>query len=474
MQCPDDALSQARLFGVGTQLALGEIRITTKLARLHYDGHQDSQQKMRIPYSMTTHAHSTDSTSNSRPQAGSSPAAGPLAGVKVLDLTAVLMGPSATQTLAALGAEVIKIEPPDGDNVRNVGPMRNAGMGHIFLHVNSGKKSVVLDLKKPAAVEALLRLAEQTDVMISNVRPQAMARLGLDYATVKARNPKIIYVSCVGFGQEGPYAAKPAYDDLIQGAVGLPWLMQRYRGPEPGYAPVTLADRVTGLHAVYAVTAALYAREKTGLGQLVEVPMFEALTQFVLGDHLAGLSFEPPLDEGGKGGYGRLLTPHRRPYGTRDGFLCVLIYNDKHWQSFFKAIGDPGQMSTDPRFKSHQERSANIDWVYGQVAEILRGRTTAEWRQLLDQADIPNMPINSPQDLLNDAHLKAVGFFTQVDHPSEGQVHTMRTPTSWSATPCSAPTPAPQLGEHTDSVLRAAGFTQAEIDELSESKSQEN
>lgn len=424
---------------------------------------------------MTIHAppfgSSPDSASNSPSQPAQTPTAGPLAGVKVLDLTAVLMGPSATQTLAALGAEVIKIEPPDGDNVRNVGPMRHAGMGHIFLHVNSGKKSVVLDLKKPAAVEALLRLAEQTDVMISNVRPLAMARLGLDYATVKARNPKIIYVSCVGFGQDGPYAAKPAYDDLIQGAVGLPWLMQRYRGPEPGYAPVTLADRVTGLHAVYAVTAALYAREKTGLGQMVEVPMFEALTQFVLGDHLAGLSFEPPL---GDGGYGRLITPHRRPYDTLDGFLCVLIYNDKHWQSFFEAIGDPGQMSTDPRFKSHQERSANIDWVYGQVATILRGRTTAEWQQLLDQADIPNMPINSPQDLLNDPHLKAVGFFTQVDHPSEGQVHTMRTPTSWSATPCPAPTPAPQLGEHTHSVLRDAGFTQAEIDELSGSKSKEN
>jgi crotonobetainyl-CoA:carnitine CoA-transferase CaiB-like acyl-CoA transferase len=395
-----------------------------------------------------------------------------LAGVKVMDLTAVLMGPSATQTLAALGAEVIKIEPPDGDNVRNVGPMRNPGMGHIFLHVNSGKKSVVLDLKKPAGVAALLRLAEQTDVMISNVRPQAMARLGLDYAAVKARNPKIIYVSCVGFGQGGPYAAKPAYDDLIQGAVGVPWLMQRYRGPEPGYAPVTLADRVTGLHAVYAVTAALYARERTGLGQMVEVPMFEALTQFVMGDHLAGLTFTPPLDEGGKsgkggkGGYGRLLTPHRRPYETSDGHLCVLIYNDKHWISFFEAIGDPGGLSADPRFKSHQARSADIDWVYGQVANILRERPTAHWQQLLDQADIPNMPINSPEDLLNDAHLKAVGFFAEVEHPSEGKVHTMRTPTGWSATPCSAPAPAPQLGEHTRAVLAEAGFSEAEINEV--------
>ena len=397
------------------------------------------------------------------PSAKTAPA-GPLAGVKILDLTAVLMGPSATQTLAALGAEVIKIEPPGGDNVRNVGPMRNPGMGHIFLHVNSGKKSVVLDLKKPAAVEALLRLAEQCDVMISNVRPLAMARLGLDYDTVKARNSAIIYVSCVGFGQDGPYAAKPAYDDLIQGAVGLPWLMQRYRGPEPGYAPVTLADRVTGLHAVYAVTAALYAREKTGLGQMVEVPMFEALTQFVLGDHLAGLSFKPPL---GEGGYGRLITPHRRPYDTLDGCLCVLIYNDKHWQSFFEAVVELGPIAGDIRFSSHKERSANIDWVYAQVGAVMRTRTTAQWQALLDQADIPNMPINSPEDLLNDPHLKAVGFFPEVDHPSEGKLHTMRTPTRWSGTPCGDISPSPQLGQHTRAVLRESGLTDHQIDEIS-------
>jgi crotonobetainyl-CoA:carnitine CoA-transferase CaiB-like acyl-CoA transferase len=386
-----------------------------------------------------------------------------LAGVKILDLTAVLMGPSATQTLAALGAEVIKIEPPGGDNVRNVGPMRNPGMGHIFLHVNSGKKSVVLDLKKPAAVEALLHLAEQCDVMISNVRPLAMARLGLDYETVKARNPKIIYVSCVGFGQDGPYATKPAYDDLIQGAVGLPWLMQRYRGPEPGYAPVTLADRVTGLHAVYAVTAALYAREKTGEGQMVEVPMFEALTQFVLGDHLAGLTFTPPL---GEGGYGRLITPNRRPYDTQDGCLCVLIYNDKHWQSFFEAVGDLGPLAGDARFHSHKERSANIDWVYAQVAVIMRTRTTAQWQALLDRADIPNMPINSPEDLLNDPHLKAVGFFPEIDHPTEGKLHTMRTPTRWSGTPCGDVSASPQLGQDTQTVLRESGLTEEQISKV--------
>jgi crotonobetainyl-CoA:carnitine CoA-transferase CaiB-like acyl-CoA transferase len=441
------------------QFSLGKIR---SLTQVHYDGCQHG-----VEPSARIFCH-VDMPQPSNPTAPNTEArSGPLAGVKILDLTAVLMGPSATQTLASLGAEVIKIEPPGGDNVRNVGPMRNPGMGHIFLHVNSGKKSVVLDLKKPAAVEALMRLVEMSDVFISNVRPLAMARLGLDYEAVKARNPKIIYVSCVGFGQDGPYAAKPAYDDLIQGAVGLPWLMQRYRGPEPGYAPVTLADRVTGLHAVYAVTAALYAREKTGQGQMVEVPMFEALAQFVLGDHMAGLTFEPPM---GEGGYGRMITPHRRPYETRDGYLCVLIYNDKHWRSFFAAIGDPDQLSDDPRFHSHKERSANIDWVYGQVAAIMLTRTTAQWQALLDQADIPNMTINSPEDLLGDPHLEAVGFFPTIDHPSEGRLHTMRTPTTWSGTPCEPPLPAPQLGEHTHSVLKEAGFSEARISEICKAK----
>ncbi len=408
--------------------------------------------------SATHHPTSMSPSENASP----SPT-GPLAGVKILDLTAVLMGPSATQTLAALGAEVTKIEPPEGDNVRQVGPMRNPGMGHIFLHVNSGKRSVVLDLKKPAAVEALLRMAETADVMISNVRPKAMARLGLDYDTVRARNPRLIYVSCVGFGQEGPYAAKPAYDDLIQGAVGVPWLMQQYRGPEPGYVPVTMADRVTGLHAVYAVTAALYAREKTGLGQMVEVPMFEALTQFVLGDHLGGLSFEPPT---GAAGYIRMTTPNRRPYATQDGYLCVLIYNDKHWKSFFQAVGDPDNLARDPRFSTQKGRAANIDAVYAFVASTLLTRTTAQWQTLLEKADIPNMHINSPEDLLRDPHLKAVGFFPLIDHPSEGLLHTMRTPTRWSGTPCSPPSPTPRLGEHTLSTLQAAGFTDAEISEI--------
>jgi crotonobetainyl-CoA:carnitine CoA-transferase CaiB-like acyl-CoA transferase len=388
---------------------------------------------------------------------------GPLAGVKILDLTSVVMGPFATQILASLGAEVIKIEAPEGDNMRHVGPMANPGMGHIFLHANKGKRSVVLDLKRAEAREVAERLAAQSDVLISNVRPQALARLGLDFESLRALNPRLIHVSCCGFGQDGPYAAQPAYDDLIQGATGIPWLMSQYGADQPCYAPVTLADRVTGLHAVYAVTAALYEREKTGEGQAVVVPMFEAMTQFVLGDHMAGLSFDPPR---GEPGYARLLTSHRRPYQTSDGHLCVLIYNDKHWKAFFNAIGQAERFAQDPRFSTHTARAAHIDAIYAEVAQIMRTRSTADWRALLLAADIPNLPMNSPQDLLDDPHLRATGFIRDVVHPTEGPLRSSGTPTQWSRSACPDPAPAPQLGQHSLQVLQELGYTPAQIDAL--------
>jgi len=385
---------------------------------------------------------------------------GPLAGVKVVDMTSVIMGPFATQILASLGAEVIKVESPEGDNMRHVGPMRNAAMGYIFLQANQGKQSVVLDLKQPSARDALLRLVQDCDVLISNVRPQAMARLGLAYEDLQPLNPRLIHVSCCGFDQSGPYAAKPAYDDLIQGATGVPWLAQQYGGGDPAYAPMTLGDRVTGLHAVYAVTTALYARERSGHGQAIVVPMFEAMTQFILGDHLAGLSFEPPM---GEPGYARLLTRHRKPYQTADGHLCVLIYNDKHWHSFFAAIGQPERMR-EPMFATHTQRAANIDAVYAEVSRLMRERTTAQWRALLDTADVPNMPMASPADLLADPHHQATGFVRTVQHPTEGPLKTTGVPTQWSATPPAlSASPAPQLGEHTTAVLQQLGFSADEI-----------
>src|SRR5471030_2988789 len=220
---------------------------------------------------------------------------GPLAGIKVVDLTTVVLGPYATQILGDLGADVVKIESREGDNMRHAAPMKHPGMGHIFLHLNRNKRSVVLDLKQPAGREALLRLCSTADVLIYNVRPQAMARLKLTYDDVRAVNPKIIYVGAYGFSQNGPYAAKPAYDDLIQGMVALPSIVQQAGADRPRFVPSTVADRITGLNAVNAVTTALFHRERTGRGQAVEVTMFECLSQFVLGDHMGGKTFEPPL-----------------------------------------------------------------------------------------------------------------------------------------------------------------------------------
>ncbi len=370
------------------------------------------------------------------------------------------MGPFATQLLAELGADVIKVEAHEGDNMRHPGPMKNPGMGYMFLNLNRGKRSIVLDLKKPEGREALMRLIPDTDVLIYNVRPQAMARLRLSYEEVRAANPRIIYVGTYGYSQRGPYAAKAAYDDLIQGGTAIPWLVLQTGAKAPNYAPVNLADRVTGLHAVYAVTTALFQRERSGLGQSVEVPMFESLAHFVLGDHSAGLTFDPPV---GDSGYARLLA--RRPYPTGDGHLCVLVYNDKQWKSFTDAIGRP-EIMQDARFATQASRAGNISAIYAFLAELFLTRTTSEWIELLEKADIPVTRLNSIEALVADPHLAATGFFTMEAHPSEGTVRTMRTPTDWSESPPGAQAPAPRLGEHSAEVLREVGYSDAEIADL--------
>jgi len=388
--------------------------------------------------------------------------AGPLDGVRILDLTTVVMGPFATQILADYGANVIKIESPEGDVMRHNAPMRSKGMGHIFMNANRNKRSVVLDLKREGGRAACLAIARDADVFVYNIRPQAMARLRLSYDDVRAVNSRIIYVGAFGYSQRGPYAAKAAYDDLIQGAVGLPWLSRQAGAESPRYVPATIADRSVGLHIVNVVCAALYRREKSGSGQRVDVPMFESMLQTVMGEHMGGYTYEPQL---GDPGYARMLAKERRPYETKDGHVCVLIYNDKQWRAFFDLIGRPDLLS-DPRFATQEARSRDFESAYALVAAEMAKRSTAEWIAALERADVPVQRMNSLADVVNDPHLAAIGYFRSVEHPTEGRIRTTAVPSEWSESVPEYRRHAPRLGEHTREVLREAGLQDGAIEQL--------
>ncbi len=388
---------------------------------------------------------------------------GPLQGIKVIDLTSLVMGPYATQMLADYGADVIKVESPSGDFMRKTGPMRNPGMGAMYLQMNRNKRSIVLDLKQPVACNALLKLCQSADIFIHNVRLRSMRKLKLGPDDMIAANPRLIYASLIGFGEAGPYAGRPAYDDLMQGLCALPPLAVRAGAKEPQYVPLALIDRLVGMSAVPAVLAAVIHRERTGKGQSIEIPMFETMAQFVLSDHLAGNSFEPTI---GPMGYSRILSPHRGPYRTNDGYLCLLVYNDKQWKRFFEAIGRAEEFANDPRFSNQTERAQRYDEIYGLVADVLRTKSTQEWIEIFHRHDLPCGPMNDLETLKDDEHLEAVGFFKSSNHPSEGKLRYLGVPTRWSQSQPDIYRDAPRLGEHTAEILQEAGVAEKDIKTL--------
>ena len=389
---------------------------------------------------------------------------GPLQGIKVVEMTSVVLGPWACQMLADMGAEVIKIEQPRGDSNRSLGAANNPGMAALYLTCNRNKRSIVLDLRVAGAREAVLALIKDADVFIHNNRPQVMTKLGLDYADLRKVNPRIIYCGAYGYSKKGPYGKLGALDDSIQAASGIAMLNEMVLG-EPRYLPTIVADKTTAITVVYGVLAALFHRERTGEGQELEVPMFETMVNWVMAEHLWGMTFDPPK---GKPGYTRLMSKDRKPYKTQDGYIAVLPYLDAHWVKFCEITGYP-QFIDDERFRTLADRVRNIDATNQTTALIMATRTTAEWLGVLAHSGIPHIVVNTLEDLANDPHLQATGFWQSFDHPTEGKLRLPSFPVNFGSTPASIRRPAPRLGEHTVEVLREAGLDPATIDSLTAS-----
>ncbi|ARU03492.1 CoA transferase [Comamonas serinivorans] len=396
---------------------------------------------------------STASPSSSTP--------GPLAGIRVLDLTAVVLGPVATQTLADYGADVIKVESPEGDLMRANGVSRHKGMSSIFLNLNRNKRSVVIDLKAPKGRAALLRLAATCDVLVHNMRVKAIERLGLGYEAVKAVRPDIVYCVATGFGEAGVDAGKPAFDDVIQGACGLADLIGRESG-KPEYPPTLLADKISGLATANAVLAALVHKARTGQGQHVEVPMFETMVAFTMAEHMGGKTFVPAT---ASAGYARLVQGGRKPAPTRDGHVAMLPYTTEHWQRFFRHFDRP-DLAAKYDIQDRHERNRRVGELYADLRALTAQHTTAELVDACRQLDIPITEIYAIDTLDQHPHAQSVGLFQAMDHPSEGPMVAIRPTALFAATPTCIRTPAPKLGQDTEAVLHEAGFEAAEVSAL--------
>jgi crotonobetainyl-CoA:carnitine CoA-transferase CaiB-like acyl-CoA transferase len=386
----------------------------------------------------------------------------PLQGIRVVELTTVLLGPWAAQMMGDLGADVIKIETPAGDTTRQLGPRRNPDMGALFLTINRNKRSVVLDLTRPEAREALARIVDTADVFLHNLRPRVAAKLGIDHASFSSRNPRLIYCATYGFGREGPLADKPAYDDVIQAASGIAHLHTDTLG-EPRYVPTVLADKTTAYAVFSAILVALLQRSCDGLGQEIEVPMYETMVEFALVEHLYGAAFDPPE---GAMGYARLLTPQRRPYRTLDGqHLAVMPYTDENWRALFLLAGR-AELCADERFLTIADRVRHAAALYGVLGELIGHRSADDWLRDLDSAGVPVMKVSAKESLLDDPQLQASGFWRFVDHPTEGRLRMMAPPTRYSRTRQEVRRMPPRLGQHSAEVLAEAGYGPQDIEAL--------
>lgn len=371
----------------------------------------------------------------------------PLNDIRVIDLTTVAMGPLASQWLGDFGADVIKVEAPGGDSTRHTGPVVEPGMAAMFLGANRNKRSVVLDLKVDADRDALARLIDGADVFLHNIRPQKLAKLGLEPERLTARNPRLVYAGLHGFGEAGPYGGLPAYDDIIQGLSGCADLMRR-QGGEPRYFPTITADKTTGLIAAMAILAALIGRATSGRGTVVEVPMFECMAGFNLVEHLYGAQFEPA--RGGMG-YPRVLSSERRPFRTADGHICMLPYTDAHWRAFFAAADAP-EHASDPRFVDITSRTANVDALYALAADLIARRTTGYWQEVCARIAVPAAPVLTLEEVVQDPHLQAVGFLQTLHDPSLGDVLMPGVPVLFDGQRPPVRLP-PRLGQHNGEVL---------------------